>query len=72
MKKNYNLASIHEVIANCEDCFALRTTRANLDLNLILTKLKDAIMPLKIISFLAIQIHQDMMMIISKAKGTLN
>ena len=71
MKKKYNRASIQKT-ADWEAHFALRTTRANSDLNLDLTEFKVAAMPLKIKSFLAIQIHKAMMITISRAKALVN
>ena len=67
---NYSKACSHEERAGWADGFALSTTRANSDLNLFLTEEMEAAIFLKIKSFLAIQMHHDMMIITSRAKDT--
>jgi len=69
-KLSYSKACSHEERAGWADGFALSTTRANSDLNLFLTEEMEAAIFLKIKSFLAIQMHHDMMIITSRAKDT--
>jgi len=68
---SYSKACSHEERAGWADGFALSTTRANSNLNLFLTEEMEAAIFLKIKSFLAIQMHHDMMMITSRAKEML-
>ena len=70
--EDYIKASSHRDIAIWVGPFALRITKANSDLHLALTEFRVAATPLKIKSFLVIQIHQARMIMISKAKGTLS